>query len=311
MVRATAATSVAAAAVAFIQAWPGWAIVAAAVLPWFLPLAFQTRWLTGHYGWFALFYLLVITQTGHYMEHVTQFVQDHFLGFGDQGPGIIGVLNTEWVHFGWNTYVFIATIVLLTKFRRNPWLWALLAGAIWHQVEHVYEIVGYIRTGVAPVGILPRGGLVDLPINGHDLHHLYNTIETVPLIAGFFWQLRRTHDSWLERAFPSVDKDTLLRATADARARRFGPGDVLVRPGQAGSSCLVVVRGELGYYPREGVGVEPDVLGPGQAFVGSELPEPYRSEAAVRARSSGEAIVVDAMPAGRNTDIAMSGSPIG
>jgi hypothetical protein len=196
MLRATIWASALATLVALYQGWPGWAIVSAAVLPWALPFFVETRWLGRHYGWFALFCVLAITQSGHYVEHVAQMVQLHVL----QQPtamGLIGVLNLDWVHFGWNTFVFMAVIALVIRFRGNPWLWATLVVAAWHQAEHVYLLSLYLKHGFSGLpGLLDRGGLIGggLPIRGPDLHFIYNTIETAPLIAGFFWQLRRTHD---------------------------------------------------------------------------------------------------------------------
>jgi hypothetical protein len=50
-----------------------------------------------------------------------------------------------------------------------------------------------LQTGVAGLpGLLAQGGAVvgGLPISRPDLHFLYNLIETVPLVLGFFQQVR-------------------------------------------------------------------------------------------------------------------------
>jgi hypothetical protein len=196
IIRTTAVASVLATLVALYQGWPGWAIVAAAILPWFPLFAFETRRLGRNYGWFALLYVLTITQTGHMIEHVTQMLQIHVLRSENQS-GVIGVLNLEWVHFGWNTWVFLATVALVYHFRRNPWMWATFIAATWHEVEHVYLLSLYLRNGFSGLpGLLDRGGAIagGLPILGPNLHFIYNLVETFPLIASFMYQLRRLPD---------------------------------------------------------------------------------------------------------------------
>jgi hypothetical protein len=216
VLRITVLASVGATLVALYQGWPGWAIVAAAVLPWFPLFAVETHWLGRQFGWFALFYVLTITQTGHMIEHVTQMVQIHVLHSANQS-GVVGVLNLEWVHFGWNTWVFVAVVALVFHFRRNPWLWATLALATWHEAEHVYLLSLYLRNGFSGLpGLLDEGGLIGggLPILGPNLHFLYNLVETVPLIAAFVYQLRRTTDHEVVSASPAVP-DTPWRVVVE------------------------------------------------------------------------------------------------
>lgn len=297
IVVATLWASALATLVALYQGWPGWAVVACAVLPWAPLLAVETRWLGRHYGWFALFCVLTITQTAHYFEHVSQMVQMHGFGLmGTDAHGIIGVLDIEAVHFGWNTFVFMALVVLVTRFRRNPWLWAAAAVATWHQAEHSYTFFIYATTGKLVPGLLPMGGVIGggLPFIGPNVHFVYNTVETLPLIAAFFFQLRRTHDVWIERAFPMLNRAALVRATAAAALRRFEPGEVIVGEGEASDACFVVVRGELDVLKGEGIGVHPAVVGPGHYFGESVVLDAASRTATVRARSTGELIELDA-----------------
>ena len=297
MIRATLWAAALATLVALYQGWPGWAIVAAAVLPWCPLFVVETRWLGSHYGWFALFCVLTITQTGHYIEHVSQMVQIHgFDRAGAEAHGVVGVLDIEAVHFGWNTFVFLALVVLVTRFRRNPWLWAAAGVATWHQAEHSFTFFVYATTGKLMPGLLEMGGRIagGLPIMGPNLHFIYNTLETMPLIAAFFFQLRRTHDTWIERAFPMLDRPALVRATAVARTRRFEPGEVIVGEGEASEACFVVARGELDVLKGEGVGVHPAVLGPGEYFGESVVLDAATRTATVRARSAGELMELDA-----------------
>ncbi len=197
MLTITLGASIGATIGAVYQSWPGWAIVAAALLPWVPLMGLETHRLRLEYGWFALFYVLTITQTGHMIEHVAQMVQMHVLHSANQ-DGVIGVLNIEWVHFGWNTWVFLAAVALVYHYRHNPWLWATFALAAWHEVEHGYLLSLYLRHGFSGLpGLLDSGGAIGggLPIKGPNLHFLYNLVETVPLVAAFVHELRLLPDN--------------------------------------------------------------------------------------------------------------------
>jgi hypothetical protein len=282
--------------VVLYQGWPGWAIVAALVLPWFIPFAVETRWLRSHYGWLALFFVLAVTQTGHYFEHVAQMVQIHVLHHPN-GMGIIGVLNLDWVHFGWNTLVFLSVFALTIRFRRNPWLWATVVVAAWHQVEHTYLLSLYLKHGFSGLpGLLDMGGRIGggLPIKGPDLHFIYNTLETAPLLAGFLYQLRRSQDVWLVHAFPKLTPAALERASAAAKPRRLEAGEVIVNEGEPSDACFVVVRGEVDVIRGGGIGVRPAVLGPGEHFGATVLLDRPVRTASVRARTDAELLELDA-----------------
>jgi len=177
---------------ASLQRWPLWAVVLATLAPWIPVFAREIVWTYRHYHWLALFYVLVVTQTGHFLEHVAQVVQIHGLGLtGAQARGVFGALDIEVVHFVWNTWVVIAVLILLVPFRRNPWMWPTLAITAWHAVEHFYIMSVYLSTGVSGTpGLLARGGLIGggLPLLRPDLHFFYNLVETLPLIAAFVYQ---------------------------------------------------------------------------------------------------------------------------
>ena len=173
-----------------LEAWPLWATGLAVVVPWIPVFVRDVASVYRQYQWLALFYVLVVTQTGHFLEHVAQMIQIHVLGLqGADARGIFGTLDIEWVHFTWNTWVILAVLVLLSNFGVNPWLrvTAILAG--WHEVEHAYIFTTYLQTGIAGLpGLLAQGGAVagGLPISRADLHFLYNLIETLPLVLSFF-----------------------------------------------------------------------------------------------------------------------------
>jgi hypothetical protein len=145
--------------------------------------------------WIALLGFLAVSQTAHLLEHVAQMVQLHVLHLaGTNAQGIVGQLNIEWVHFIWNALVFVALLLLLPRFRLNPWLIAVTPLAAWHFVEHSLMIATYIQTGVSGTpGLLSSGGLLfgGLPIARPDLHFLYNLVETIPLLAAWLVEVRR------------------------------------------------------------------------------------------------------------------------
>jgi hypothetical protein len=191
----TALTSLAGLMFTSLLGWPLWRIAATMLIPWCVVLTQETIWTYRHYGGLALFYVLVVTQTGHLFEHVAQMIQMHVLGLtGANAQGVIGTLDIEWVHFIFNTWVAIAAPILLWRFRRNAWLWAVTILSLWHEIEHITIMTAFLTTGkVGTPGLLSRGGLLGggLPLVRADLHFLYNLAETVPLVVAFVYELYR------------------------------------------------------------------------------------------------------------------------
>ena len=193
---ASALGSYAGQVVAGLAGWPLWAKVTATLLPW-VPLFGKGVAHTGRTsGWLAFFTVLVVTQTGHLLEHVAQMVQIHALHLaGKQARGVFGVFDIEWVHFVWNAWVLVAVVLLLRQLSGNRWLWLALVVAGWHMVEHTYILSVYLSTGVPGTpGLLGAGGAIagGGPLVRPDLHFLYNVVETLPLVAGFVFEARRT-----------------------------------------------------------------------------------------------------------------------
>jgi len=178
--------------------WLGWAIwqVAILVILAWIPLFFlKTVSIQRQYGWLAFFFILVVTQGAHVLEHVAQMVQIHLLGFsGLQARGIFGMLDLEWVHFIWNSWVLLCAVLLVFLYRKNPWLWVLLVISVWHEMEHVSIMSVFLRTGHpgAP-GLLAAGGAIGggLPLSRPDLHFFYNLLEELVLIIAYLSQIKR------------------------------------------------------------------------------------------------------------------------
>ena len=179
---------------ALLQGWPLWAVGIATVLPWLPMFTADVARVMRAYQWLALFYVLVVTQTGHFLEHVAQMIQIHVLALsGPDARGIFGTFDIEWVHFVWNTWVLLAVAVLLFRYPGNRWLWVTAIFSSWHAIEHAYIFSVYLSTGISGTpGLLAQGGALNggVPLTRPDLHFFYNLIETVPLITAFLLQAR-------------------------------------------------------------------------------------------------------------------------
>jgi hypothetical protein len=103
--------------------------------------------------------ILLVTQGLHTIEHVTQWIQYHVLGWAlKASSGLISPLNAEVVHFSWNVAVLLVVIGLVVAGRRNRWMWLLLLWASAHTAEHTYLFAVYIQE-------VQRLAGADLPIN--------------------------------------------------------------------------------------------------------------------------------------------------
>ncbi len=267
----TALASYAGQVIAALQAWPPWAIVLATLIPWVPIFTVEMVWTYRHYHWLALFYVLVITQGGHFLEHVAQMVQIHLHLQGADARGIFGALDIEWVHFIWNTWVIIAVILLLRHFSRNPWLWLTLLLAGWHEMEHAYIMSVYLATGRAGTpGLLSQGGAIGggLPLVRPDLHFFYNLFETLPLLMAFVYQLKHSYDEWLAKAFPHLSEELLTQTTSQLESMSFAAGETVVEQGGGADRFYIITRGQVNVTreDQDGRQVELATLGPGQFF---------------------------------------------
>lgn len=187
--------SISAGLAASALAWPLWSVALITLGPW-IPLYLRdVAEVARRNPWLALFYVVAVSQGGHLVEHVTQMVQLHLLHLPPaHSRGIFGPLDVEWVHFGWNTFILLATASLLAAYRHSRLLLAAFALAIWHQAEHTWIMSVYLSTGDAgSAGLLAAGGVIGggLPLKRADLHFLYNIAETTPLIVAFVIETAR------------------------------------------------------------------------------------------------------------------------
>lgn len=137
----------------------------------------------------AVLAVLASLQTGHMVEHVAQFVQ--WLVHYRLPQGIVGQLDLEPIHFGFNGTVLIGISVLVVFYadvlrrRGGPRAFALLAFAMavetYHMTEHVVKLLQYFETGLQGTpGILGRY----IPLV--PMHFAINLATTVPLDLAFF-----------------------------------------------------------------------------------------------------------------------------
>jgi hypothetical protein len=209
-----------------LMAWPAWAIVSAAVIPWIPVFFIEGIRKYRHYGLYAVFGAITLLQIGHLGEHSVQ-VGQVFMTNGDlaRSHGVFGQLDFETVHFTWDSIVWLGLGVLLARFGgTNKWLWLSFAAASLHEIEHLYlffvyrvDPAFYASGGLA--GIMGRGGVVGSPLARPYLHFAYNVLVIVPLVFAFWDQTVRVYRS--ERVTPAhaaSDPATMLTAISPSRA---------------------------------------------------------------------------------------------
>ncbi len=139
--------------------WALWAIALATILPWVPLFTMKVLWTSKHYGFMALYLVIMILQGGHVAEHVVQMLQFIFIqdpahgcsgwswyGGCSLAHGVFGELDRELVHFVWDGLILVATIVVRIHFRnvKNIWMTLAIVAAAIHQVEHCYLFGNYL-----------------------------------------------------------------------------------------------------------------------------------------------------------------------
>lgn len=230
------------------------------ILPWLPILCTEALWKYRHYAWFALFEILLVAQTLHMCEHVAQVVEVDVLGWPRlQARGIIGTLDVEYVHFFFDTFLLMGTSVLLFgRFRRNIPLWVAWAVAIWHTAEHWYITYFYIFDYAnydpnnphglhAHEGLLGHNGLLwpGSPFPRIELHFLYNTLYTIPLLWAFILVLRGAYDEYVKRTFPHLSEAQLINLSSNLEALQVNAGEIITRQGDPADRFYIISSGEV------------------------------------------------------------------
>jgi hypothetical protein len=151
------------------------------------------------------FFLVVAVMAAHEAEHVAQVVQkDAALeGCPKNCRGLLGFLfDVEWIHFLYNSSLFLALVGLFAgyrmwdaKWRRAAFFsWLLLASGIaiqgYHVVEHVAKMEQWFDNGrVSPTpGLL--GQLLPAPHHTNfaliELHFVFNTVVFLLVVIAYF-----------------------------------------------------------------------------------------------------------------------------
>ncbi|MGH9138809.1 MAG: hypothetical protein ACRD0G_17500 [Acidimicrobiales bacterium] len=99
----------------------------------------------------------------------------------------------------------------------NPWLWATLAAALWHQAEHTHILSPYLGAFSAPgrPGLLADGGGIGggTGVSRPDLHFVYNIVETVPMALALVYARRQRPTSGESRLHRGANHPTFACAT--------------------------------------------------------------------------------------------------
>src|SRR6266516_4065761 len=64
----------------FWLGWALWQIALLIVFAWLPLFCLKTASIARHSRWLALFFILVVTQGAHFVEHLAQMIQIHLLG---------------------------------------------------------------------------------------------------------------------------------------------------------------------------------------------------------------------------------------
>jgi len=240
-------------AVCYLQGTTIWIAFGLALFPWTLMVFVEVEWSYKHFGWFALFAFMAFVQLIHYSEHCIEVVQYHI--FHDplsESTAIFSKFNIEGVHLAGDTFLTIGTILLLTKFPRNPWLWVAIPFQLGHQMEHTFLGWEHWIAGApqGSAGLLGKNGAFfgGTPLTRVDLHWIYNTLYTIPFVLSLVWQLRRTYDESLEEAFPDAPKEELIQVSKHLETIHFVKGQTILAPGEDVERLFIITEGEAEVY---------------------------------------------------------------
>lgn len=277
-------------------------------IPWVFIVFFEIEWSYKHFGWFAIFAAMAFVQLVHYSEHCIEVIQVHI--FGDpvsQATAVFTKINTEGVHFAGDTFLTVGTLVLITKFPRNPWLWIAVPFQIFHQAEHTFLMFNYVFEGARQGGpglLASPHGAIDVPwynmggagLNRPDLHWIYNTLYTVPFSLALVWQLKRTYDESLAVAFPQASRKELVEVARRLETLKYPAHTTVLAEGDPAERLFVVTEGEVSVIQQDenGRSVEVATLHKGQYFgeIGLLVPG-GKHTATVRAKTDVTVLCMD------------------
>lgn len=139
-----------------------------------------------------LFALTVLIQALHMVEHVAQVIQKFVLHIAP-AHGLIGALDLEQIHFGFNVLYLATLVVVMVGWfhfgsqlcNRQKALAAILIGTVtlqsYHMLEHSVKLAQFIATGMQGTP-----GLTGMHLDGVIFHALMTTAVFVPVVVVFF-----------------------------------------------------------------------------------------------------------------------------
>ncbi len=271
--------------------WALWAIALATILPWIPLFTMKVLWTSKHYGFMAIYLVIMILQAGHVGEHVVQVLQFIFIynpahgcyGFSWYGickdaHGVFGELDRETVHFIWDGLILVACVALRIHFRnvKNIWLTLAVIAAAIHQFEHCFlfgiflfdnnlythggTFLGIHLTAYgAQNGVMGHDGIVGSlipPLNvilpaRIPLHFIYNVFVLIPMILAFRQQVRAIYDEWLAKALPQLSEEQLIAATAQSENVKFAPEQIIFRQGDPSDKFYIITKGQVDVLRRD------------------------------------------------------------
>lgn len=289
-------------ALSLLQGLPVWLSFGLCLAPWGMIILLELEWVYAHFGWFALFATMATVQTIHYSEHIIEVIQFHIFHQSlAQSIAIFSTLNIELVHFTGDTFLTIGTLLLLTRFPRNPWLWVALPFQIAHQAEHTYltynYLFGYDKAG--GVGLLASpGGAIGggIGLNRPDLHFFYNTLYTIPFVIALIYQAKHVYDRNLQQAFPDLSTSQLIGVGKHLETFHYAAGETILAPGDTSDRLYIITDGEATVYRHDESGREVEVasLHKGQYFgeIGLLVPDAPHTKT-IRATSNLAVLAMD------------------
>lgn len=155
-----------------------------------LVVALNSRWHERAMGMFAL------VVAAHWLEHVAQAAQVYVLGMPPaQALGALGMAwpwlaASEWLHYGY-AVVMLAALWLLRPGmagRARTWWNVALWIQVWHHLEHALLLV-QAQSGILFFGATGPTSIAQLVVPRVELHLLYNTMVTVPMVIAMLFHL--------------------------------------------------------------------------------------------------------------------------
>lgn len=282
---------------AWLQGFPLYVIVGAGLLPLIPLIFFEEIWKYEHYGFYSILLAVAILQIGHLGEHTVQIIQ-LIVNNGDltKSHGVFGQLDFEDFHFGWDSAVWLGSMLLIYKFPHNKWLWISFAFASLHEVEHMFLFAVakldepyYLHGGLT--GIMGKGGLIGSPLPRPYLHFSYNFLVVISVLVAFWDQTKQAFEVHLAKALPDLSPHELVAASNQLRRMKVSPGQDIVKYGDPSDRLYIVSAGKVEVLlPTTEGEKRVALLGPGQLFGELGLMSNQPRRATVRALEATEVL---------------------